>query len=164
VSVTRDIARTYRGPGRVVRDRLRGGATEAHGLAILMAGCALMFVAQWPVLSRLAFEDPTIPLQARLSGALIVWVFMMPLAFYILAPLPHLVIRLFGGKGTWFAARLALFWALLAATPLWLLNGLVMGFIGPGPAAVLTTVVAGLAFVVFWGAGLWQIEKADDAV
>ena len=162
MSVTTDIARTYRAPGRVLRDRLRHGATEAHALAILVAACILMFVAQWPRLSRLAFEDPSIPLQARLSGALLGWLFIMPLILYLVAPVPHLIARPFGGKGTWFGARMALFWAALAAAPLWLLNGLVEGFIGPGPAAMLTATVAGLAFLTFWGAGLWQIEKADD--
>ncbi len=162
--MTSDIARTYRAPGRVLRERLSRGATEAHALAILLAACALMFVAQWPRLSRLAFEDPTIPLQARLSGALLGWLFIMPLVFYLIAPLPRLIARLLGGQGTWFGARLALFWAALAAAPLWLLNGLVLGFIGPGPAATLTATIAGLAFAVFWGAGLWQIEKSRDPV
>ena len=51
-------------------------------------------------------------------------------------------------------SRLALFWALLAVAPAMLLSGLTEGFAGPGAALTLTRVVAGLGFLVIWGAGL----------
>ena len=112
MSVANDIARTYRTPRTVLRRRVSTGATEGRALAILLAGCLLMFVAQWPGLSRAAFEDPSIPVEARIGGALIAWLFMMPLVFYILAALSHLAARMFSGQATWLESRMALFWAL----------------------------------------------------
>ena len=119
-----------------------------------------MFVAQWPIISRAAWEDPTIPLDARLGGALMGWMIIAPLALYALAGLSHAVAKLFRGQGTWYKARMALFWALLAAAPLWLLTGLVGGFVGQGPAFNLTGTLAGVAFLLFWGAGLLEVETA----
>ncbi len=142
---------------------MAGGAREDRALAVLMCGCALMFVAQWPGLSRAAHLEPTIPLEARLGGALMGWLFMAPLALYLVAGFTHALARLFGGQGTWYRARMALFWALLAASPLWLFTGLVGGFIGPGAALNLAGLAATLAFLVIWGAGLWEAEMRDGA-
>ena len=163
MSVTNDIARTYRAPRAVLRNRIAAGATEGRALAILMAGCLLMFVAQWPGLSRAAYADPSIPVEARIGGALMAWLFVMPLVFYIIAALTHVIARLFGGTASWLEARMALFWALLAAAPLWLLTGLVAGFVGQGPALIITASAAGVAFLIFWGAGLWEVERGSKA-
>lgn len=159
--VSTDIVRTYRRPRQVIREKLAQGPREDRALATLMGACLLVFVAQWPVLSRAAYLDPGVPLQARLAGALMAWLFIVPVAAYVLAAASHLAARLAGGRGTWFGARLALFWALLAASPLWLLNGLVGGFIGPGPALTLVGLVAVGAFVLFWGAGLYEAERGE---
>ena len=45
MSALTDIAATYRGPGGVLRRLLARGQREDRALAILMAGCALVFVA-----------------------------------------------------------------------------------------------------------------------
>lgn len=161
MSVALDIARTYQAPRRVLRRRAAPPASEPRALAVLMAGCAMMFVAQWPVASRAAFEDPSVPLDARLGGALLGWLILAPLAFYAIGALTHVVGRALGGRASWYEARLALFWALLAASPLWLLNGLTLGFVGPGPAATATGSIAGLAFLLFWGAGLLDMEQGN---
>jgi len=158
MSITRDIARSYRAPREVLRRRVAGPAREDRALAIVMAACILMFVAQWPLLSRLAFEDPSVPIDMRLGGALLGWVFIAPLTLYVLAAVVHGVARLFGGRASWYEARMALFWAFLASSPLWLLNGLVAGFVGPGPGQTLVGAAALLVFLVFWGAGLWEVE------
>jgi hypothetical protein len=162
--VTTDIVRTYRAPREVLRGKLAGGPREDRALATLLGACVLIFVAQWPVAAREAWIDPAVPLDARLGGALLAWVFIVPLASYVIAAATHVLARLFGGRGTWFGARLALFWALLAASPLWLLNGLVAGLVGPGPALSLTGLAAFAAFLVFWGAGLWEAEAGKGDV
>lgn len=156
--VTNDILRTYRAPREVLRGKLGGGPREDRALATLIGACVLIFVAQWPALSRAAYFEPEVPLDARLAGALLAWLFIAPLAAYVIAAVSHILARLVGGKGSWFGARLALFWALLAASPLWLLNGLVAGLVGPGPALNLVGVVAIGAFIVFWVAGLREAE------
>ncbi|SEM84043.1 Yip1 domain-containing protein [Palleronia salina] len=165
MALTGDILASYRGPGPVLRRRLHGsgdGRGEARALVTLMLACALIFVAQWPRLSREAHLSGQ-ELNMLLGGALLGWLFIAPLAMYGLAAISHLVARVFGGRASWLESRMALFWGLLAAAPLWLLWGLVAGFIGPGPALDLTGIVALVAFLVLWLAGLYTFEFGRTA-
>lgn len=154
MSVSADIWRSWRRPHEVVRDLLAQGPREDRALAFLTVACGLIFLAQWPRLARQAQFDPEVPFQAMIGGALLGWFFIAPLFFYGLAALLRLVLVALRQPVSWYAARLALFWALLAVSPLWLLHGLVAGLAGPG---VLTAAV-GLAVLgaFFWilGAGL----------
>lgn len=159
MALTTDILASYRSPRRVMRRKLAAGAGEDVALFYLLVACALIFVAQWPVLSRQAFEDPSVPLSARLGGALMAWLFIAPLLMYLLAALSHLLARAFGGAGRYVDARLALFWALLAAAPLWLLNGLVAGFIGPGPELTIVGAIALAGFGTIWLLSLIEAER-----
>ncbi len=158
MAISHNILATYRRPGTVVRRLLQLGQREDRALAYLMAGCVLVFVSQLPALSRQAHLDG-VELNPLLGGALLAWVFMAPLLFYVLAGISHMVARLIGGKGNWYGARLALFWALLASAPLILLYGLVAGFVGPGPALTVTGALWVVAFLWFWLAGLREAEK-----
>ena len=155
--VTRDIVATYRGPRSVMRRLLSMGAREDRALAILMAGCVVMFIAQWPRLAREAHlaEQALNPL---LGASLLAWVFIAPLVLYAIAMLTHWIARALGGRGDGFGARMALFWAFLASSPLILLHGLVGGFIGPGPALTLVGAIWLAVFGVFWLLGLWEAE------
>jgi hypothetical protein len=161
MAVSRDIAATYRGPGRVLRRLLDMGQREDRALAILMAGCVLVFVAQLPRLSREAHLSGQ-ELNMLLGASLLAWVIIAPLLLYCIAALTHLFARAVGGKGGWYGARLALFWALLASAPLLLLHGLVAGFIGPGAARDGVGLLWLGMFLWFWIAGLWQAERAVE--
>lgn len=158
MSLTQDILQSYRAPRTVLRRRLGPEPREDRALAILMGACLLLFVAQWPGHARAAHLAPEVPLDARLTGALMGTIFLLPLLAYALAAASHLVLRAFGGRGTFHGARVALFWAMLAAAPPMLLNGLVRGMIGPGPAEVLTGAFAAAAFLAIWLAGLRVAE------
>ena len=57
-------------------------------------------------------------------------------------------------------ARIALFWALATVSPLLLLQGLVAGLIGPGPALWATSAVVGLGFLWLWLTMLHETETA----
>lgn len=109
MAVTTDIVQSYRHPRTVIRRYLDAGENEGRALIILMGACLLIFVSQWPILARQAFIDLSQPLEARMSGALMGTVFLLPPLCYGVAALSHLVARLFGGKGSFFGARLALF-------------------------------------------------------
>lgn len=159
--VTTDIVATYRGPGRVVRRLMDMGPREDRALAFVMAFCVIGFIAQLPSLARQAHLDGS-ELNMLMGGALLGSVFILPLLFYGLAWISHLAARAFGGRGTSYGARLALFWALLASAPLVLLNGLVAGFIGPGGAQTLVGLLWVAVFVWFWFSGLRQTQRASE--
>jgi hypothetical protein len=159
MAVTRNITATYRGPGRVVTGLLALGQREDRALAYLMAGCIIVFVAQMPRLAREAHLTGA-DLNMLMGATLLAWVFIAPLVLYLIAGLSHVVARLFKGRGTHYGARLALFWALLASSPLMLLNGLVAGFIGPGLQLQIAGFLWFACFTWFWLGGLIAAEQA----
>lgn len=150
MSVTADIWRSWRrGPDGPVRDLLAGGPQETRAFGLLMGGCALVFVAQWPRLARTAVETGE-EMPRLVAYELIAWLMVWPLVFYALAALAHGLSRLRGGQGTAWGARAALFWSWLAAAPLGLLYGAAYGLAGPSwPARVLGAAWM-LAFAVLW--------------
>ncbi len=158
MSVVRDIVATYRGPGRVIRRLLTAGEREDRALALTMATCALVFVAQLPRLAREAHLSGE-ELNPILGASLLAWVIIAPLLFYALGGIVHLVARVLGGQGSYYSARLALIWALLASIPLILLHGLVAGFIGQGTQLAIVGAVWLAVFTWFWVAGTIAAER-----
>lgn len=154
MALTADIAATYRGPGRVVRRLFGMGRREDRALVFLLLGCLLLFVAQTPYQARLAHLDPTVPLNARLYWSALVWIFLAPLFFYLLAALAWIMNRLARRRLSGYAIRLSLFWSLLATSPVALLAGLVAGLIGPGPGLQVVGAVWFGLFLWFWIAGM----------
>ena len=150
MSVTANILRSWRAPRAVMRGLLAGGPREDRALMFLMGACFVIFLSQWPRLSRLAHEGAEAPLQAMLGAALFAWLFIMPMVFYAFAALLRLLLVALRRPIGWYEARLALFWSLLAASPLWLLNGFLTGVVGPGGV----TMVVGL---VILGAFFWLL-------
>lgn len=163
--VSTDIVASWRRPGRVMRRMLDMGRREDRALLFLMLACGLMFVGQWPIISReeALMPDEGAPLQARLAITFFAWLMIWPIAFYALGGLTHLLATLVGGRGSFYSARLALFWALLAATPGWLFYGMVAGFIGPGPAANLAGSLWAVVFLAIWGISLREAERQPEA-
>jgi len=166
MTISADILATWRDPRAVIRAKLADGPREDRALAMLMAACLLIFVAELPGLARAAHLDPAVPLQARIGGALLATLFLLPLVFYALAGLSYLVLRFRGQVGGAYPARLALFWSLLASAPLMLVQGLVAGFAGPGWVARLTGLGVLAVFVLIWRAALAEVRAkpvgADD--
>lgn len=148
-----DILRSYRAPASVVGAHLARTRSEPRLFTLLFAALVVIFVGQWPRLARVAFEAPDQPLPALMLGTALALGAMVPV-FYGLAALGTLGARLFGGRGDFYGGRLALFWALLAVSPLMLLQGLVQGFIGPGPQLLLVSLGVFGAYMAFWGVGL----------
>lgn len=154
MSVALDILRTYRAPRDVQGRRMDGPPREDRALAIVMGACFLVFVAQWPRLAREAFLDPSIPLEARMSGALFAWLMVMPLFLYAFSLALQALLAVLGRRTSGFRVRMAIFWALLASCPLWLLSGLMAGFAGGGAGAMLVSALAFAAFALFATFGL----------
>jgi hypothetical protein len=159
MSVTRDIVASWRRPRAVMRAHLARPQSEPFAFSLLVTFLILAFVAQWPRASRVAFENPEIPIAPQMLGiAFGLLAFGIPLAYAVAAASGGLL-RLMTGRPLWYAARLALFWALVAVTPLMLLQGLVSGMIGPGPALTSVSVLAGLAFLTFWVVNLIEAGR-----
>lgn len=163
MTVAADIVMLWRQPRATFRAKLAQGRREDRALAVLIGACGLFFVAQWPTHARAAHLDPSVPLDARLGGALMASLFLLPLLAYGLAALSQLVLRLVGvGRGSYFGARLALFWAMLAAAPLMLAFGAVTGFVGPGPVSGMLGLAVFLAFLWLWMTLLRAAQDGAD--
>jgi len=166
MAVTQDILRTWRHPRLVMRGLLADVPSEARALAFLIVGCILVFVSQWPRLAREAagFELPAgteaPDLTAALTHALYAWVILAPLMFYAIAAVSHLIAKVVGGKGTFYTARVALFWSLLATAPMLLLYGLLAGFQGPVASTQLVGGIWLAGFVIIWVLSLIEAEQS----
>lgn len=158
MSITAEIVRTYRSPTEAVRSQL-ARAGEDRALFVLMLACVLIFIAQWPRLSREAYLTDR-PLDVLIGGALMGWIFVAPLLLYGVAAISIGVLRLAGRGPRPVAARFALFWALLAAAPLWLVHGLIAGLFGPGAALTIVGVSSLATFLWFWWSGLKAATEA----
>ena len=161
MALTSDIAATYRRPRAVAAAKIATGR-EDLALAYLMLGCALIFVGQWPRLQRDAYLAGS-DLQPLVGATLFAWVFAAPVLLYLLAWIVQHVARALRRPVGAFGSRMALFWALVAASPLWLLNGLVAGLIGPGPALASVGALAAGAFAWFWAVGLVAARAVEAA-
>jgi hypothetical protein len=158
--VTRDIAATYRGPGKVMRRLLDMGPREDRALVLVLIASVLTFVAFAPYQARLAHSDTTVPLMARLYWSGFFWVFLWPLILYVVAGLVFLLARLAGQRLSGFGVRMTLFWAYLASIPLILLVGMTAGFIGSGPQLQLLGFIWVVVFFWFWISGLIAASKS----
>jgi hypothetical protein len=158
MTVTRDLVATWRSPRAALRRHLSRGVSEPFAFALLLVFLILAFVAQWPAAAREAFQANEPSALPRILARAFAVLATIPV-WYGVAALSHLVARLFGGQGSWYGARVALFWALATVSPLMLLQGLVGGMIGPGPALVATSVVVGLAFLWLWLTMLHEAER-----
>lgn len=158
MTVTTDMVATWRRPRGILRQHLARGQSEPFAFSLLLVFLALAFIGQWPVAAREAFlanEPSALPrIMARALAVLATIPF-----WYLLAALSRLVARALGGQGTWYGARIALFWALATVGPLMLLQGMVAGMIGPGPALSAVTLVVGAAFLWLWATLLHEAER-----
>lgn len=158
MSATRDILASWRHPRRVIRRHLDRAPSEPFAFSLLVVFLGLAFVAQWPRLSREAALPPEVPLLPAMLATALALLAAIPL-LYGVAAVSHLVARAVGGAGTFHAARLALFLALLAVAPVMLLQGLTVGFLGQGAQAVTLGVIAVVAFVAIWISMLIEAER-----
>ncbi|MGL5361845.1 MAG: YIP1 family protein [Paracoccaceae bacterium] len=157
MAILSDILRGWRDPGGLFQ--AKRGQGEGAALATLMGACALIFVAQWPRLAREAHLHPEVPLDARLGGALMGIVFVLPLILYAVAGLSQIAFRAFGRRVEGLDARVALFWALLCLTPALFLHGLATGFIGQSAAVMLLGLLVLAGFGYLWLSMLARVGK-----
>ena len=159
MALVAEIIATWRAPRQALRARVAQDVREDIALMVLLAALGFSFLAQWPGLARSAHLQPEMPLAARLIGSFLAGLGVVPLA-YLLAAASHLVARALGGQGSWYGARLALFWSLLAVSPLMLLHGLLTGLLGSGPMLNSAGLVVAMGFLYLWLPALAASERA----
>ncbi|MFD2814985.1 hypothetical protein ACFSYD_12145 [Paracoccus aerius] len=86
------VLQSWVAPRRVVRGL--SDMPEGSKLGVLMSAMLIFLIAQAPGHARLAQLDPAVPFQARMGGALLAVMFMMPILAYGLAALASLLSRL----------------------------------------------------------------------
>ena len=136
------------------------GPREDRALAYLMIGCLLVFIAQWPGMSRTAhLEGREFAMLAGYSfvGIMIVW----PLIFYILTLGLYAVLRSLRWQIEPWQVRLATFWGFLAAAPAGLLYGLLVGFNGTTLGSQIIGAIWLGAIVIFAAQGLRAARLRD---
>jgi hypothetical protein len=150
MSMSAAIARSWHAPRGVFRGLLAQDRREGRLLMYLTLALGLVFLAQWPRLARAA--TPEVGLEALLAGALFGIMFLGPLLVYGLAAVLQLALRPFAAAEG-FAVRLALFWALLAASPWVLAQAALAALAGPGAVATVSglAVLAGFAAILIAG-------------
>ena len=160
MSILSDIARSWRDPRGLLRDRLPS-LREEQALATLMGALLLDWVASLPYAARMARLDPSVPFDARLGGALMGLIFLMPPLMYGLAWVGHAIARrLMRTSGNGRGARFALFQAMLASTPAVLLWGLARGLAGVGALSDFLGLVWAVGFLWIWINMLKEAERA----
>jgi hypothetical protein len=158
MSVTADIVQGWLRPKAVMRQHLARPVSEPFAFSLLVAFLVLAFVSLWPFMSRLSLQQPQVPMVQRLVGAGLALLASIPF-WYGVAALSHWLAKAFGGRGSFYRARLALFVALVVVTPAMLLQGLVAGVIGPGRQLDLIGVGVGVGFLWIWLSMLVEAER-----
>jgi len=153
MSASGEIIRAYRGFGASMKQRLDEHPGEERLLIYLVIAILLFFVARVPNLLQVSAIQATedISIEAIFVTNLVSSFFFAPLLLYAVAALSHLIAKAFGGKGTSYGARLALFWTLLVIAPLSLVSTILQVAF---PAAWLSsTLLVGLflLFTYVWG-------------
>ena len=158
MTVSTDMIATWRNPRAALRRHLARGVSEPFAFTLLLIFLTLTFVGQWPAAAREAFYANEPSAAPRILARALAVLATIPV-WYGLAALGRIVARALGGQGDWYGARIALFWALATIGPLMLLQGLVAGMIGPGPALWLVSTIAGVAFLWLWLTMLHEAER-----
>ncbi len=159
MSLVRNIMQTYRAPRKAISGLIAQEPREPQVLVFGLLACGLIFIAQWPGLSRAATLDPSITFEQRMGGALFAIMFMLPLLLYGLAGILQLVLRAAKGPVMGLHVRLVLFWSLLSVTPLMLVQGGLSAFLGTTPAVTAFGFVVAAVFLYILGAGLRELPR-----
>ena len=156
--VASDMFESWRRPRSVMRRLAARDKSEPFAFSFLLAFLLLALAGAAPGVAREAYMAGDAALTPRLFATALALLATIPV-WYLLAALGYLVARAFGGKGSYYGGRLALFWSLLAITPAMLVQGLVQGLVGAGQLANLLGMAVGAGFLVLWVSALREMES-----
>lgn len=160
MSIAAEIVRAYKSPRASMRRRLVAHPGEERLLMYLVVAILLFFVARIPnlLVSSAAQATDDISGSAIFVTNLVASFFFAPLLFYGVAAVSRIVSKVFGGKGSGYSARLALFWSLLVISPLALLSTILQSAFPVLWLATALPIVMFLLFAFVWGACLSVAE------
>ncbi len=166
MSATSEIFRAYRGFSASMQRQLASNPGEERVFAYLVMALLIFFVARAPALLKLSAAAATeeISSVALFVTNLVGSFFFAPIMLYGLAALAHLIAKLFKGKGGFFEARLALFWALLLVSPLALLSTIIQTALPIEWLSQGLSIAMFLLFAYVWGSCLAVAEQFKSAV
>jgi hypothetical protein len=143
-----------------MRRRLDAHPGDERVLMYLVVAILLFFVARIPNLLQVSAiqANAEVSMAAIFVTNLVASFFFAPLFFYLLAALSHLAAKGFGGSGTGYGARLALFWALLVISPLSLVTTIIQVAYPAEWLATALLVGMFLLFTYIWGTCLCVAE------
>ena len=160
MSLIRNIFDSYRAPRSIFEGFSNGQLEERSALGFLAGGCLLAFISTWPAFARMSyFTEQT--LEMMLAGALFAWIFLAPLFFYILVGFITLILFFAGFQGIGLQLRLSFFWSFLASTPILLVNGLAIGFLGRGNLTTLVEMTWTAVLIWFFYCSLRTIRRTN---
>ncbi|MEO1551449.1 MAG: hypothetical protein AAFR93_13630 [Pseudomonadota bacterium] len=123
-SLTSSIWQAWRDVRASMRTQMALPKEENRLLFYVFLGCALGFVAGLPAaLSQARLIEEEGAVTGVLVGRLFASIFFAPLALYGVSAIATVITRAFGGKGSFYTGRLALFWAVLVSLPILLVSG-----------------------------------------
>ena len=128
---------------------------EERLLFYVMFACFIGFVTGLPSTLRVAQTlPPEEDVRIFVAGQFVAVLIFGSLFLYGVAGLSHLISRrAFGGMGSYFKARLALFWSLVLGTPLLLVQAIVSLVLGPSGYGDIASMFGGLVFLIW--AWIW---------
>ena len=152
-----NLSGTYLSPMATARRMKTQVPPDRVLLAYLMFALLISFVARMPALlvSSEKLPNPDTFIGAQIAASLIFGALFM----YLLAAVSHLIARVFGGKGSHHAARLALFWVLLAMQPLIVLNAVIGHWGWNAGQNFGVSIVFGAFFLWIWLVFLLEVER-----
>lgn len=156
-SLASEILATYRYPRLSFERQLAKNVGDDRILFYGMLACFLAFVARMPSLFHDSMPAGTPPAYVVVSIHFAVSLLMAPLLMYSIAAVSHILARAFGGQGNWRSARLALFWTVLALSPLVLVAGIVEVAAHPWFSGALLVLIA-ILFFSYWIQCLIRVE------
>lgn len=161
MSVAGEILQSYRGVRTSMRRQLEAHPGEERLLIYLVVAILLFFVARVPNLLVLSAAQATeeVSSNAIFVTNLVSSFFFAPLLLYGLASVSHLIAKVFGGRGSGYTARLALFWSVLVISPLALVSTILQLAIPVLWLGMALPVVMFLLFAFVWGSCLSVAEE-----
>jgi hypothetical protein len=156
-----DILQTYSAPKSVLARRLAEIPGEPHLLAYVVFAAILSFLARLP--GMIDGNNTGQPLEALVGANFVASIIFAPLFFYAVAALTRLASKIFGGKGSWQSARLALFWPLIALQPLLIVAQFLETLALPALILVAVSWGSGLFFLWLWYSGMQLSEWPETS-